>query len=45
LTDWERQRIQHHYNIGIHKPNFGEIIDNTDQAPEETAKLILNKIK
>jgi hypothetical protein len=44
LTDWERQRIQHHYDIGIHKPNFGEIIDNTDKIPEETAKLILDKI-
>lgn len=44
LTDWERQRIQHHYDIGIHKPNFGEIIDNTDQTPEETVKIILNKL-
>ncbi len=44
LTDWERQRIQHHYDLGIHKPNFGEIIDNTDQTPEETVKLILNKL-
>ncbi len=45
LTDWERQRIQHHYDTGIHKPSFGEIIDNTDQTPEETVKLILSKIK
>lgn len=45
LTDWERQRIQHHYDVGIHKPNFGEIIDNTNQTPEETAKIILNKIR
>ena len=45
LNDWEKQRIQHHYNIGIHKPNFGDIIDNTDQSPEETTKLILNKIR
>ena len=45
LTDWERQRIQHHYDIGIHKPTFGEIIDNTDQIPEETLRIILNKIK
>jgi len=45
LTDWERQRIQHHYDVGIHKPNFGEIIDNTNQTPEETVKLILGKIK
>ena len=45
LTDWERQRIQHHYDTGIHKPTFGEIIDNTDQTPGETVKIILNKIK
>jgi len=45
LTDWERQRIQHHYDTVIHKPTFGEIIDNTDQTPGETAKIILNKIK
>jgi adenylate kinase family enzyme len=44
LTDWERQRIQHHYDVGINKPNFGEIIDNTNQTPEETTKIILNKI-
>ncbi len=45
LTDWEKKRIQHHYDTGIHKPSFGEIIDNTDQSPEETAEIILNKIK
>ena len=45
LTDWEKERIKHHYDIGINRPAFGEIIDNTDQTPEETAKLILNKIK
>jgi len=44
LNDWERKRIQHHYDVGFHNPNFREIIDNTDQTPEETAKLILNKI-
>ncbi|MEK9177581.1 MAG: hypothetical protein AAB777_00500 [Patescibacteria group bacterium] len=44
LDEWEYERIKHHYNIGIHKPSFGEIIDNTNQTPEETARLILNKI-
>ncbi len=44
LNDWERERIKHHYDIGIHKPSFGEIIDNSNQTPEETAKLILSKI-
>jgi len=44
LDDWERQRINHHYNIGIHNPSFGEIIDNSDQTPKETAEQILIKI-
>jgi adenylate kinase family enzyme len=44
LNDWEKNRIKHHYDRGIHKPNFGEIIDNSEQNPEETAKIILDKI-
>jgi hypothetical protein len=44
LTTWERERIKHHYSIGIHAPSFGEIIDNSGQTPEETAKMILEKI-
>lgn len=44
LDDWERERINHHYNIGINKPSFGEIIDNSNQTPDETAKFILSKI-
>ena len=45
LDDWERDRIKHHYDIGIHNPTFGEIIDNSDQTPEETVIAILTKIK
>ncbi len=41
LTSWERSRIQHHYDTGIPKPAFGEIIDNTNQTPEETAEAII----
>ncbi len=41
LTSWERNRIQYHYNVGISKPAFGKIIDNTNQAPEETAETII----
>ncbi|MCK9273369.1 hypothetical protein M0P65_07575 [Candidatus Gracilibacteria bacterium] len=44
LDDWERARIQHHYDIGIANPTFGEIIDNSEQTPEETADYILTKI-
>lgn len=41
LDEWERERIQHHYKIGIHQPDFGEIIDTTNLTPEETCKKIL----
>jgi cytidylate kinase len=44
LDDWERARIKHHYDIGITNPTFGEIIDNSEQTPEETAGYILTKI-
>ena len=44
LTDWERERIKHHYDIGIHAPSFGEIIDNSRQTPEETAEVILKNL-
>ena len=44
LTNWERERIKHHYNIGIHAPSFGEIIDNSGQTPEETTDVILKNI-
>ena len=45
LNEWEVERIKHHYDIGIHAPTFGEVIDNSEQSPEETAKIILDKIK
>ena len=45
LTDWERSRIQHHYDTGIQKPNFGVIIDNTNQTPEETVDIVISKLK
>lgn len=44
LSQWERDRIQHHYNIGIPNPTFGTIIDNTHQTPDETAEEILSRL-
>jgi adenylate kinase family enzyme len=44
LDDWERDRIKYHYEIGINRPSFGEIIDNSEQTPEETANSILSRI-
>ena len=45
LNDWGKERIKHHYTIGIPNPTFGEIIDNSDQTPEETVQYILAKMK
>lgn len=45
LTEKEQKRIKYHYNIGIHNPSFGVIINNTSQKPEETVEVILEHIK
>ena len=45
LSDWEKERIQHHYAIGISNPTFSEIIDNTNQTPQETMEAILRSLK
>lgn len=44
LTEWEIKRIKYHYDIGINKPSFGKIINNTNQTPEETANEVLTYI-
>ncbi len=44
LNDWEKNRIEYHYKIGINAPSFGKIIDNTDQTPEETVSAILQEV-
>ena len=44
LDEKEKDRIKHQYEIGIHTPSFGEIIDNSNKKPEETAEIILNKL-
>lgn len=44
LNDSERERIKHHYNVGINNPSFGIIIDNTNQIPEETVGEILKDL-
>jgi len=45
LSKHEKDRIKYHYQKGIHKPSIGTIIDNTNQKPEETVKIILSYIK
>ncbi len=44
LDEQERERIKHHYDIRIHASSFGTILDNSNQTPEETAKIILKSI-
>ena len=44
LTQWEKERIKYHYSIGINNPDFGIIIDNSDETEEQTANKILSKI-
>lgn len=44
LTDWERERIKYHYDIGINDPGFGKIIDTTDQSPDETTAYIISRV-
>lgn len=41
LTEWEMQRIKHHYDSGIASPNFGYIIDNSDINLDEAVDKIL----
>lgn len=45
LDNWEKERIKYHTKIGLNKPSFGKIVDNTNQTPKETSKEILNLIK
>lgn len=44
-SDWEKDRIKHHYAIGIQNPEFGVIIDNSNENPEQTTEQILKKLK
>jgi chloramphenicol 3-O-phosphotransferase len=45
LTDWERQRIQYHYETRLNDPAVGIILDNSAQSPDETARDILRYIQ
>lgn len=44
LTDWEVQRVRHHYDTGVATPNFGHIIDNSDLSIAGTVDKILELI-
>lgn len=44
LSDWEVIRIGQHYETGMHNPGYGLVIDNSEQTPEETARIILAQL-
>lgn len=45
LSEWEVERIKHHYDRGIASPNFGIIIDNSDMTIAETVDKIAEIIE
>ncbi len=48
LTEWEVNRVKHHYDTGIANPDFGGIIDNSELSLEETVEkidLVIKKSK
>lgn len=44
LTAAEIERVKYHYEIGINKPSFGIVVDNTNQTPQQTVEEIYKKI-
>lgn len=44
LAEWEVAQIRKTYELGMHKPNYGVIIDNSHKSPEETVQEILNAL-
>jgi cytidylate kinase len=44
LSEWEIQRVKHHYDTGIASPKFGHIIDNSDLSIGQTVDQILKTI-
>lgn len=41
LSEWEVQRIKHHYDRGIASPSFGHIIDNSDIGVDKVVARIM----
>lgn len=44
LADWEVEQIKKSYTEELQKADYGIIIDNSHQTPDETAKVILKTI-
>jgi chloramphenicol 3-O-phosphotransferase len=44
LAAWEVALIKQSYAEGYNNPGYGMVIDNSDQTPEETARIILEAV-
>ena len=44
LADWEIEQIKKTYKENFHKPDYGVIIDNSNQTAEETAEEIFKQL-
>jgi hypothetical protein len=42
---WDRKAIRRFYVRGRHRPKFGMVIDNSEQAPQQTAALIVAHLR
>ena len=40
LSEWERERIEYHFSIGINTSNLGVVIDSTNKNPAKIAEEI-----
>jgi adenylate kinase family enzyme len=45
LDEWERNRIEELYEMGVHRPEFGVRVDNAGEPPSETVAKILRRIR
>lgn len=41
LTDWERERVKYHDEIGLNRPEFGGVIDNSELTPAQTVAKVV----
>ena len=45
LSDWEVARIAYHYQTEGANPDLGVVIDNSQMTPEQTARLIIERVQ
>ncbi|MBI1760112.1 MAG: hypothetical protein HYR56_01625 [Acidobacteria bacterium] len=45
LSAWEVSRIAYHYQTDGANPDLGTVIDNSQMTPEQTARLIIERVQ